>query len=333
MELDALRGIAAFSVMLFHYSVVYPRLFPAAGAVNMPFEVGSAGVFLFFSISGFVISLTLKGTPTVLDFAVKRFARLFPVYWAAIALTTCVVRLSGTDILQVPWPTVLINLTMVQGFLFVQNVDGVYWTLSVELAFYACAMAIWFGFGFRRLEPVLLGWLLISLWARSTDILPFRIQMLLITQHCGFFVLGMLAYRVHNGERTWLQQLPYSLAAIGVLFCEGGWEQAIDAIVIQFILWATLAGWLRILRHGFLRYLGVISYAFYLIHHHIGFVMLLWLGKAGVSPWLAVGLTSGAMILVASLLHYTIEKPAEWRIRRWWKGYSAAAARPASSAQ
>lgn len=207
-EIDSLRGIAAISVMLFHYTVIYPGMFPAQRSVNAAFELGTYGVFLFFAISGFVISLTLHATPTVMDFAVKRFARLFPLYWAAVALTTCVVQLSGMALLQVPAPVVLINLSMLQGFLLVPNVDGVYWTLTVELAFYVCAAGIWFRLGFRRLEPVLLCWLLISLLAHLSDLLPYRLQMLLITQYNGFFVLGMLAYRVWAGKGAGFSNCP-----------------------------------------------------------------------------------------------------------------------------
>lgn len=61
-ELDALRGIAAISVMLFHYTSIYPDFFPEHRNIGVRFDAGGYGVFLFFGISGFVISRTLENT-------------------------------------------------------------------------------------------------------------------------------------------------------------------------------------------------------------------------------------------------------------------------------
>jgi len=59
VELDALRGIAATLVMLFHYTSQYERLYghEAAPAFTVPW--GHYGVNLFFMISGYVIFMTL----------------------------------------------------------------------------------------------------------------------------------------------------------------------------------------------------------------------------------------------------------------------------------
>ena len=154
-ELDALRGIAAISVMLFHYTSIYPDFFPERRSIGVRFDAGGYGVFLFFGISGFVISRTLENTVGIADFTIKRVARLFPAYWAAVLITTLVVQWSGTERLQAEFETVMINLTMLQGFFFVPSVDGVYWTLTVELAFYICAALAWMARKRVRIEYLL----------------------------------------------------------------------------------------------------------------------------------------------------------------------------------
>ena len=63
-ELDALRGIAAFSVLLFHYFNIYPKLFPQGHRLPPLFEHGGYGVMLFFAISGFVIDFSLPTAAT-----------------------------------------------------------------------------------------------------------------------------------------------------------------------------------------------------------------------------------------------------------------------------
>ena len=87
MELDALRGIAAFSVVLFHYTARYDSIYGHSNRLLFKFNYGHLGVNLFFIISGFVIFMTLDRTKSVIDFVVARFSRLYPAYWTALALT------------------------------------------------------------------------------------------------------------------------------------------------------------------------------------------------------------------------------------------------------
>src|SRR3954471_184909 len=78
-ELDALRGLAALGVALFHFSLLDPAAGPG-------FAIGASGVDLFFIISGFVILMTLERTRDWKDFLVGRFSRLYPAYWACVTL-------------------------------------------------------------------------------------------------------------------------------------------------------------------------------------------------------------------------------------------------------
>ncbi len=79
-ERDALRGLAALAVVLFHYTTQFEKLFGHSNELSWSMPYGDLGVHLFFMISGFVIS---------------RFSRLYPAYWLAIILTTAVVWTYG----------------------------------------------------------------------------------------------------------------------------------------------------------------------------------------------------------------------------------------------
>src|SRR5690348_9141450 len=76
--LDALRGVAACSVLVFHYTTNYQRVYGHHGAMPFSFPYGPFGVQLFFLISGFVIFMTLEKTSRPSDFVRSRFSRLFP---------------------------------------------------------------------------------------------------------------------------------------------------------------------------------------------------------------------------------------------------------------
>src|SRR3546814_3297174 len=92
-------------------------------------------------------------------FLVNRFARLYPAYLVAMLLTLGIESLARVSQLLIGSAAILANVTMLQGFAFLPEVDGAYWTLTVEIAFYACMLSIWKYTGLRRLELLLLGWL------------------------------------------------------------------------------------------------------------------------------------------------------------------------------
>ncbi|MBE2288046.1 MAG: acyltransferase, partial [Chitinophagaceae bacterium] len=71
-ELDALRGIAAIMVVLFHYSIL---------------QVGTTGVDLFFIISGFVILMSVSKVNSGIEFVINRISRLYPTYWFCVTFT------------------------------------------------------------------------------------------------------------------------------------------------------------------------------------------------------------------------------------------------------
>lgn len=79
IELDALRGIAALSVVIYHYTTRYNSLYGHDSFLdNNYFHYCSQGVQLFFMISGFVIFLTLNHIKKPMDFVISRFSRLYP---------------------------------------------------------------------------------------------------------------------------------------------------------------------------------------------------------------------------------------------------------------
>ena len=98
LELDSLRGLAAFAVFTTHaFGLIWNTDIEFAWLQileNSPLVIlrnGNAAVDLFFVLSGFVSALPLIYKPQKFNypkFALKRFLRIYPVYWVAIALAT-----------------------------------------------------------------------------------------------------------------------------------------------------------------------------------------------------------------------------------------------------
>lgn len=103
-SLDALRGIAAFLVLTFHCALIFPG-FNAPGnplrlaawlepwawlkftPLRLLVSAGPPAVVLFFTLSGFVLSLPfLRSTrgPSYAAFAIKRVCRIYPPFAAAV---------------------------------------------------------------------------------------------------------------------------------------------------------------------------------------------------------------------------------------------------------
>ena len=129
-ELDALRGIAAMLVVLFHFTMNTEKQ-------NLGFNLGVTGVDLFFMISGFVILLSLNHVKYSYQFVINRVSRLYPTYWACVTFTfllinfTSIFRLTMTEFVHY-----LANMSMFQFYFRVDDLDGPYWTMIIEMIFY-----------------------------------------------------------------------------------------------------------------------------------------------------------------------------------------------------
>lgn len=133
--LDRVRGIAALTVLVQH---VVEQVCPGYGVwSNTHLNLGMAGVVAFFLVSGHVITHTGRNRP-LLAFIVNRFFRIFPLYWAVLALSL------GLLAFRHEWPTLkttLIHLTLLQDYVLGMSEVGGTWTLPIEFGFY-CLFAI-----------------------------------------------------------------------------------------------------------------------------------------------------------------------------------------------
>ena len=309
-ELDVLRGIAALAVLAYHYLVAFPVIFHGAPEPRVPF--GIFAVHLFFMISGFVIFMTLARTRNALDFIVSRFSRLYPVFWVAVLVTWSVTSLAP---LQGPPATpreLLLNFTMLAEPLHASYVDSVYWSLVIELVFYALMLGAFLAGWLRRVERIVLPWLLLqlaaTLGAEQLGVqIPKIFAALLLLKYAHLFLAGILFHRVRFEGPT--------RARIALLAC---------CLAVQFIVQGALAGmfatgffalfaalasrrlaWIAVRP---LVFLGAISYSLYLVHQNIGYAILRAL--EGIPHPLAVAVACAVVISLSAVLTFTVEKPA-----------------------
>lgn len=335
-ELDVLRGAAALCVVFSHYSSYCVRTFGAGPfGAHLPVIYGFHAVQLFFMISGFVISFTLDRSATWKDFAFSRFTRLYPAYWAALTLMVILeTAVFGRRFWLGGYVT---NLTMFQEFLGVSNLDNVFWSLTVEVAFYVI-MSLLFALGLSsRIERVAAIWLLLAcLWSAVDQYLglalPGMIPRVLILPYTPFFVAGIAFYLVSRGDPMpsrfcllaaalasagLIDGTPYAdAAAIGWLDILG--RLSVAAILLGLFAIAT-AGYLRFTVSPVTLALGGVSYCLYLSHRNLGYSTLFRLHAAGVGISTSFLIALAGAVILAVALTYAVERPAMRGLRRRYR--------------
>ena len=324
-ELDALRGIAVLMVLAFHYTTRLGELVP--GAAWGGFAFGEYGVHLFFVISGFVIIMTLDRSERPADFLVARFSRLYPAYWTGIAVTSLFLWLAAGPFEPPAARQIAVNFSMVQGFFNVPAVDGVYWTLEVELLFYAMALAVFCTGMLRRAHLPILAWLALSalyyspLWAAHIAGRPLAglAVRLLILEYAPFFAIGILFYRIYRkqGSEAW----NYALVAAAFALVVAKWPLTVSLMIAAAcgVLWKVAHGGLRPLRFAPLVFFGTISYSLYLVHQRIGQTVLAELAARGWSPAARLAAATAIAVALAAAVTFLVERPALRAIRQRYR--------------
>jgi len=156
--LDAGRSIAIIGVVAVHLSFQFPNL---PKSVAMIARMGQYGVQLFFVISAITILMTLEAERErfsgsghiTLRFYIKRFFRIAPLYYTAIAIYGLIswgVLRSGYENAWVlgthSSADILLNVLFLHALSpsAINNVVPGGWSIGVEMLFYLLAPLIFF---------------------------------------------------------------------------------------------------------------------------------------------------------------------------------------------
>ncbi|MEU1945608.1 acyltransferase [Streptomyces sp. NPDC020125] len=338
--LDGLRLLAALMVAAYHYGGRDGEIAQAWGSspraqfptLSSTFAYGCLGVQIFFVISGFVICMSGWGRP-LRSFFASRVSRLYPAYWVAIILVTAVFALPWVTYKAVSPSDALVNLTMLQQPLGVDRVLGVCWTLWAELRFYALFALFVVLPGATRHRVVLFCavWTLGSAFAEAAN-LPL-LDIVLMPEYSSYFIGGMGIYLLHRFGHDAL-----SWGIIGISFLIGQhyairdlWHPAnIDAFsyrsaaaIIGVVAFGYVAvtlialGKLNWANWRWLTVAGALTYPFYLVHEHLGWVVV-WVlhQKLGIPSYGTFALTVLVMLGLAWLLYRFVEQKLTPVIKR-----------------
>ena len=330
--LDGLRLLAAFAVLSFHYTGIRTPFWDLPAHVVFPSlnhitRYGYLGVELFFMISGFVILMTAYGR-SIESFVGSRVARLFPAYWAAIALTFTLQQFWTAGRLP-SFMEALVNLTMVQDAFDVPHVQGAFWTLWIELKFYLLiGVFIMIGMTRRRMIAFAFLWPLVGQIAAATG--TTFLSSLLFPSYAPYFAAGICLFLLHREGHdiaTWL------VLGFNTILCvrqaTGYAERAselVGATVAPLVTGLVVVGMVAavlLLTHGpmsrigwrWLTWGGALTYPLYLVHGQFGFFVIDQLHTTR-HAYVVLALATTLSFTLAWLIHRLVERPTSTRLRR-----------------
>lgn len=288
-QLRSLDGWRAASILLVLAGHMLP-LGPKAWRLNE--MAGPAGMALFFCLSGFLITRTLLHDCSVGNFFIKRLLRVVPLAWLAMVVGFVLYESPSSS-----W-TVAANLLFFANLppYHLTNVGGHFWSLCVEMQFYALVgFAVWLA-GRRGLLALPVLCLVITL-ARLIDgepVPPKVVTWLRLDEILAGATLA-LAYEGQLGERAKrLFHRASPLWAVALLLVSSHpaapWANYLRPYVAMALVGSTLgpsyAPWLRkVLESAVATYLAKISFALYVTH---AFVMHSPLGTGATQSVLAL---------------------------------------------
>ena len=336
-EIDLLRFAAALSVVIFHYAfrghaadamsvMPYPLLEPAA-------RYGYLGVQLFFMISGFVILMTAT-RGGLGHFIGSRALRLYPAFWVCCSLTFAATLAFGAPRYVATLPQFLANLTLMGDFLGVEPIDGVYWSLVVEMRFYLLVAVVLALGAVRHVEGLLLAWLIaiLTLLAFPSE----RLGTMLLKDHAACFIGGAASYLIWSRGpsvrrlallgASWLMATAQSVAASEILSARFGSliDGGVVSVIVSFFFLLMLMVALGLTAAlGRVRWtlLGELTYPLYLLHENIGFMVF----NAAYPHWNAHLLFWGtlcAMLLASAAIERWVSRQLTPALKAGFAGAS-----------
>jgi peptidoglycan/LPS O-acetylase OafA/YrhL len=322
-SLDGLRGVAALLVVGAHIGFIFPITAPHL--VSM----GDEAVGLFFALSGFLMAHLYGSRPVtrenVLDFLVSRFARIYPVYLAAVVLVAMLSRVQNLDFVQ----------PIAGGADFVRHVfllgsSGVFWSIPPEIQFYLLFPVLWLCLAQpQRYSGMIVG---LTVVVVVDGLVELPGPGIMLVSKLPYFLFGALAGMMHSYWGSWI---PSTLTGISTLFLLAVFftyrhifpgfspefwslQSAVAAAVIVGLVARQPPIAADVLAAAPVRFLGKISFSLYLFHVPIMFLARLTFDGLMPEPALIVA-TLFVAVAGAWFIHETIEAPGRRLLVRLWQ--------------
>ena len=338
-SMEGLRGFAVFLVFLVHYVTLVDPWLPDPSRIRTVARalhaMGNSGVDLFFVLSGYLIYGTLLARPQPFGkFMARRIERIYPAFVAVLALY---VALSFAFPSESKFPATpgssalyfVANYLLLPGLLPIDPIITVAWSLSYEMFFYLTIPLVIVGLDLRGRSVL---WRSVLFALTAVFVFAYgaayggHVRM-------AMFLAGMLLYETIAARRrapgTALALSGLVIGLAGTLLPIGGSAGFALKVALLFVAFfglcfACFADGSTVLARAFswlpLRWLGNMSYSYYLLHGlalKAAFLVLgLWLPATAAGStvfWTLLGPMFAVSLVPAAALFLLVERPFSLR--------------------
>ena len=329
---NSLRGVAALLVLVAHYagvfwfarnavsgltglpavpaSVVSPSLASWVTLSVIPFNLGPLGVALFFLISGFVIPFAFQRQSRQ-QFLIGRIFRIWPVYFVCFAVGIVALfaasLLFGTELPFNASSALLHSIVGLREIAGSPHIDGILWTLEIEVKFYLLAFLIAPLFAAGSTLSFCVPAAIFLACTAAAPMMPAAV--LFSAPYLIFMFIGVTLNFLYRNKLGLGATCCVSASLAAMSYHVAGAQAVVAinyalALVIFTVAMATsrFAPDLKILR-----FLADISYPLYAVHGLAGYALMTSLLHFGLAPWIALIIAAATAIGLAWAIHSTLE--------------------------
>jgi len=145
------------------------------------------------------------------DFVKSRVLRLFPAFWICCTLSFGLILIFNNPLFQATWSQYAMNMTLLPHWiklltfkkLNIPPVDGVYWSLYVEMQFYLFMLLLIGLICLKKINAILYLWLGLSfvlLWHDSA--LIEILKTLILARYSGYFTAGIVSNMLFTYQKN-----------------------------------------------------------------------------------------------------------------------------------
>ena len=334
--MEGLRGFAVFLVFLVHYSnLIRPWLLPESSLLEFAKAlrlVGSSGVDLFFVLSGYVIygSLISRAQPLG-RFVLRRVRRIYPAFIVVLSGYVVLSLLAGRES-KIPDGAgagvvyIVSNVLLLPGLFPIEPLVAVAWSLSYEMFYYFTIPLVITVFGLRDRERGFRIGFFLALAAVITGYgAAYGGHLRLVMFIAGIVVWEAVKCSKLPGPGSGVGLLALAVGLVSVLLPfhgTGGYAFKVGLMfwsfgILCYVCFRNADSWLaRVFSRTPLRWLGNMSYSYYLLHNlvlHVGFLGLGTLAPAGRYEgwffWAVLPVMFAVTLFPTGLLFLAVERP------------------------
>lgn len=336
LYIDGLRFFCIITVFIEHFIDYYcdkNPIFEKTYTIIQYKYIGSTGIYLFFSISGFIIGLPFirqylykQDNVNIKDYFIRRLTRLEPPYIILlVSIFVLQVFILHTKSFEALFPHFLASLFYVHNIIYNESpaINPVLWTLEIEIQFYVLAPVFALLFRANKIVRRSCLFVLIFFW---NDINFIHFEFKNILGYLPFFLIGFLAADIYLEYKDKIKSSLFfdflCVTSLITAFLVSNPILILSGNFIVLVFSSKSFYFIRLLEKKFLYIIGGMCYSIYMLHQKIIYYLSPFFSKVFFNNYLIdffIKFTVALLVvlIISALFFIFVERPT--MKKDWWK--------------